>query len=159
MLLAMRVPEPSAFDPTGLPVPEIVGLAEDFAGEVLIDRAGTDAAPAVVRTLLGVARGNPLALEELTGMLSADQLVAREPLSEPLPVGGRLEHAFAWRLALLSEDTRTALPIAAASAQDQPGTIPGALRARGLSLAALEAAEQAGLITIATASFASMTRC
>ncbi len=148
VLLAMRAAEPSAFDPAGLPVYEVVGLAEEPAREVLADRAGTEIAPAVVRTVVEIAAGNPLALGELARMLSAAQLSGHLPLSEPLPVGSGVERAFARRLAPLSRDTRAALLVAAASAQDDSGTVIGALRARGLSLAAFEQAEQAGLISI-----------
>ena len=149
VLFAMRVAEPSAFDPTGLAVLEVMGLAENSAREVLADRVGTEDAAAVVRTVVGVAGGNPLALAELAGMLSAAELSGREPLAEPLLVGSGLERAFARRLAPLSDETRAALLIAAASAQDESGTITRALRTRGLSPAAFEPAERAGLITIA----------
>ena len=149
VLFAMRAAEPSAFDPTALPMLAVVGLAESSAREVLADRVGTDAAASVVRTVIGVAGGNPLALEELALMLSAAQLSGREPLAEPLRVGSGLERAFARRLAPLSEETRAALLVAAASAHDEPAAVIGALRTRGLSLAALGPAEEAGLITIA----------
>ena len=149
VLFAMRRAEPSAFEPTGLPMLEVVGLAENSAREVLADHVGTEAAASVARTVIGVAGGNPLALEELAGMLSAAQLSGREPLPEPLRVGSGLERAFARRLAPLSAETRAALLVAAASAQDEPGAVTGAIRTRGLGLAALGEAEQAGLITIA----------
>ncbi len=148
ILMAMRATEPSAFDPAGLPLLEVVGLSETCAREVLADRVGSEAAPAVVRAVARVADGNPLALEELMRMLSPAQLAGREPLAEPLLVGARLERAYERRLAPLSEEARGALLIAAAGAQDQPGVFVDAIRARGLTEAAFEEAEQAGLISI-----------
>ena len=148
VLFAMRSAEPSAFDPTGLPVLEVRGLADGSSREVLADRLGSGVAPAVAGAVVEVAGGNPLALGELPGMLSAPQLAGREPLPEPLLAGTGLERAFARRLVPLPEQTQAALLLAAASPQDHAGTIAGALRARGLSLAALEPAEQAGLVTI-----------
>ena len=38
--------------------------------------------------------GNPLALLELAGLLSEDQLSGRAPLGEPAPVGASVERAF-----------------------------------------------------------------
>jgi DNA-binding CsgD family transcriptional regulator len=148
VLMAMRAAEPSAFDPTGLPMVDVVGLAENYAREVLVDLVGGGAAPAVVRAVAATADGNPLALRELARMLSAAQLSGREPLGEPLLVSRDLERAFARRLEPLSEDTRVALLIAAAGAQDEPRTVIEAVWARGVSFTAFEEAEHAGLITI-----------
>lgn len=148
ILIAMRTGEPSELDPTGLPLLEVAGLAESSAREVLDDLLGGDAAPAVVRTVTAVAGGNPLALEELARMLSAAQLSGREPLGEPMSVSRDLERAFAGRLAPLSPETKAALLIAAAGAQDQLSTIIGAVRAQGMSDSAFGEAEQAALITI-----------
>jgi len=149
ILFAKRTAEPTVFDATGLPVLELEGLAEDPANQVLADRVGGATAPQVVRAVLGVAGGNPLALAELAGMLSADQLSGREPLSEPLLGSSGLERAFARRLAPLSNETRAALLVAAAGEQDGPGTIMRAVHSFGLNRDAFEPAETAGLIAIA----------
>ena len=149
VLFAKRSAEPTAFDATGLPVLEVAGLAEASARAVLTDRVGSGVAPAVAGAVVEVAGGNPLALAELPGMLSSAQLAGREPLPEPLLAGTGLERAFARRLAPLPDKTQAALLLAAASPQDDAGTIAGALRAHGLSLAAFEPAERAGLVTVA----------
>jgi len=150
VLVAMREAEPSAFDPTGLRVLEVRGLAEEPARALVADRAGNEISTAVADRLVEVAEGNPLALRELPGTLTAAQLVGREPLQEPLAVGGALESAFARRLRLLPTTTREALLVVAASGQDQP--VAAALRARGLGEAAFAPAEQAGVVTIADGS-------
>ena len=148
-LFAMREAEPSAFDPAGLRVLEVAGLTEESARAVLAESAGPGIAPAVVERLVEVAGGNPLALEELPGTLSADQLAGREMLQEPLPVGGAVNRAFARQLTLLPPESREAVLIAAASDQDEPGTIAAAIRARGLTMTAFGPAERAGLVAIA----------
>ena len=97
-LFAMREAEPSAFDPAGLPVLEIQGLTEQSARALLADNSGAGIAAAVVDRLLEVAAGNPLALEELPGTLTADELAGREILQEPMRVGATVHRAFARRL-------------------------------------------------------------
>jgi len=153
VLFSMRAAEPSTFDPAGLPVLELAGLADSSAQELLRDRVGTEAAPAVIRAVLGVAGGNPLALAEMVGMLSCAQLSGREPLSEPLLGGSGLERAFARRLAPLPEETRAALVVVAAGGQDEPLTVSRAVHALGLDVGAFRPAEQAGLIAFADGSF------
>jgi DNA-binding CsgD family transcriptional regulator len=148
VLFAMRSAEPSAFDPSELQVLEVLGLTDSPAREVLADRLGGEVRPSVARAVVEVAGGNPLALGELSRMLNAAQLAGREPLPEPLLAGTGLERAFARRLVPLSEQTQAALLLAAASPQDDAGTIAGALRAGGLSPRAFDPAEEAGLVTI-----------
>ena len=148
MLFAIREAEPSVFEPAGLRVLRVGGLAEEPATRLLVDHAGRDVCPLVMRKLLRVADGNPLALQELPSTLSAAELAGREPLQELLPVGAGIQRAFARRLEALPSDARGALLVAAAGAQDQSGAVMAALRAVHLAEAAFEPAERAGLISI-----------
>ncbi len=147
-LFAMRVAEPSAFDPIGLPEQTIAGLSEQSAKTLLTERRGRVIAPEVAEQLVRVAGGNPLALLEFSTALSPGQLAGSEPLERPLPVGGGVERAFARRLDQLPPEAREALLIAAASELDEPGTVVAALRALRLNGSAFDAAERAGLITL-----------
>lgn len=147
-LFAMRVAEPSAFDPTGLQEHTIAGLSEQSARTLLTERVGRVITPEVADQLIRVAGGNPLALLEFSTALSPGQLAGSEPLERPLPVGGGVERAFARRLDQLPSGAREALLIAAASELDEPGTVVAALQAFRLDGSSFDAAERAGLITI-----------
>ncbi len=56
--------------------------------------------------LVATAAGNPLALLEIPGLLSAGQLAGREPLEDPLRPGTGVERAFAAAIEALPEPTR-----------------------------------------------------
>lgn len=81
-------------------------------------------------------------------MSALEQLAGRESLPEPLSVGRGLEQAFGRRLEPLPAQCREALLVAAASAQDEPDTVASAVRSIGLTAAAFDPAERAGLISI-----------
>ena len=65
-----------------------------------------------------------------------------------MPVGRRVEQAFARRLERLPMPSREALLLAAISDRDSPGELAAALRARGRSAAAFDRAEESGLVAI-----------
>jgi len=147
-LFAVRVLEPSSFDPTGLREVTITGLGEQPARRLLRERTGRKLALEVAEQLIRLAAGNPLALLEFSMALSPGQLDGSEPLEQPLPVGSGIERAFTRRLGQLPPDTREALLIAATSELDEPGTVAAALRTLGVSRSAFDAAERAGLISL-----------
>ena len=67
--------------------------------------------------------GNPLAMLELAGELTAEQLAGRFPLPRRLPVGRRVDVHFLAQVATLSPEARTVLLVAAACADDEPSTL------------------------------------
>ena len=142
LLLATRV-DHAAF--SGLERIELAGLDGD-AARTLIASAPTPVAPAVGEALLAASGGNPLALLELPGMLTVDQRAGHEPLEDPLRLGPSLERAFRQRLDDLPESVRWALLVAAAGDSDSLTPIVDVL---GGDVGALEAAEAAGLVTLA----------
>jgi DNA-binding NarL/FixJ family response regulator len=125
----------------GVPVLTIgeLGRADALA---LARRAGV--APAVAEALVDAVGGNPLALLESPGQLSPAERNGRHPLPASLPVGTRLEVAYARRLDALPSATRGALLTAALSADG--ATAP--LRAALGSLDVLAPAEDAGMIAV-----------
>jgi DNA-binding CsgD family transcriptional regulator len=136
---------------TGLPEIVLAGLAQEPALRLLA--AGEQAvSPSVARRLWEQTAGNPLALAEIPRHLSPEQRSGRLALSEPLPVGQRLEGSFAATAGRLPEPSRTALLAAAASYTGATDTIFAALDELGLAPQALEAAEEEGLIVIADGS-------
>ncbi len=147
-LFAMRDAEPSVLEGSGLRQLAIRGLPSKAAHALLAEDASAEIAPTVARTLVEVSGGNPLAVREMVASVSVEQLAGREPLPEPLPVGARLERAFMRRLEPLPAESRQALLVAAAGSHDEPGAVASAIRSIGISTAALQPAERAGLITI-----------
>src|SRR6516162_7675242 len=125
----------------------LTGLADLPAAMVLAGRARR-AAPGVRDRLLAEAAGNPLALMELAGGLSDEQLQGLAPLPDAIPLTPRLESVFRQRISRLPPASQAALLIAAA---DNTGDAPAVLRAAaGLRLPAdaLDPAEKAALIRI-----------
>src|SRR4051812_15381090 len=136
VLVAVREGEPSLLDGADLPALRLAGLGPEEAAALL---AGTP--PELAARLHRATAGNPLALLELAGD-PEDHALA--PDDAPLLVSARVARAFVHRLHGLDDSARRALVLAAAS-----GTGDTALLARaGADLAALEAAEAAGLVTL-----------
>src|SRR5205085_9149644 len=104
VVVAVRDDEPSFLDDAHLPTLLVRGLDREAAaalvGDVAVDR------------LYAATGGNPLALLELAP--EAAQL-AEIPLDTPAPMVGRLARGFVGRAALLPQQTRRALVLAAAS--------------------------------------------
>ena len=102
-------------------------------------------APGVADRLIATAAGNPLALLEIPGLLSAGQLAGREPLEDPLRPGTDVERAFAARVSALPPDTRRALLVAAAASSRRMDALVRA----GVALETLEPAEAARIVALA----------
>ena len=152
-VFTMREGDPGTPHVTGLAELRLDGLGEAAAVE-LVARAAADVSPAVARRLWSQTAGNPLALVEIPRNLSSEQRNGRVALDEPLPVGRRLEGSFAARVASLPEPTRQALLVAATSYTGATDTIHQALAILGLAPAALDAAEDDGLVSITAGSLA-----
>jgi DNA-binding CsgD family transcriptional regulator len=148
MLIGVREGGARRFEAPGLPELALTGLPTDAAATLLADRTGPSLAPAVRDRLLALSVGNPLALIELPGALSAEQLSGREPLLEPLPVGERVEGAFLARIRHLEPDAQALLLLAAA---DDMGDLAAVLRAAtelGIDRRALDGLETAALVHV-----------
>jgi DNA-binding CsgD family transcriptional regulator len=142
---ALGALRPSPGDTTaGIAVLDLEGLAEADARALLGERVGD----AVAARVLETAGGNPLALEEIPALLSADELAGRAPLEGPLPPGSTLERVIARRLDVLPEDTRDALVVAAAAEVRRGDVLLRALHEAGIPSHALEHAEEAGLVDL-----------
>jgi DNA-binding CsgD family transcriptional regulator len=98
--------------------------------------------------LLAETGGNPLALLELPRGLTAGQLAGGFGLPAALSLSGRIEESFQGRLEVLPEDTQQLLRVAAADPTGDPDLLWSAIERLGLTDAALEAAESAGLIVV-----------
>ena len=148
MLFAARPEDESGFEAPGIPAHHLGGLAHEPAA-ALLGRDGTRPLdPRVAERLTRATGGNPLALLELPGMLSDGQLAGSEPLDDPLPVTASLEQAFLQRVRALAPESQRALLLAAAGQSDAVGPMADAAGALGVSLSALEPAEEAGLVLL-----------
>jgi hypothetical protein len=125
IVFAAREGEAARFEAAGLAELTLTGLAEQPATTVLASR-GRRAPPGVRDRLLAEAAGNPLALMELAGGLSEEQLAGLVPLPEAMPLTPRLEGVFRQRIGQLPSVAQDALLIVAA---DNTGDAAAVLRA------------------------------
>ena len=116
---------------------------------MLATRAGGEVDPVVRDQLVDSTGGNPLALVEIAGVLSADQLAGRAPLPAQLPLTGGVERGFLDRYRRIDEPAQRFLLVAAA---DDTGRLTvvrdAAERLDAGDDAVLEAVERAGLLRI-----------
>jgi DNA-binding CsgD family transcriptional regulator len=128
-----------------LPIPPLT----DDAARVLLDASAPEHLSEHVRVqLLAELNGNPLALLELPGELSPDQLAGRTALPVGLPLGQRLEGSFMRRVADLPSTTQLMLLLVAAEPSASSDLIRSAGDELGIDRTALHAAESAGLIEV-----------
>jgi DNA-binding CsgD family transcriptional regulator len=148
LLVAARDDDLHAFTAPSFQELRLTGLDADAAADLLTEQSPAWLAPNVRERLIETTQGNPLALLELLGSLSADQLAGRAPLPNPLPVSAGVEQVFLERVRRLPDPTQTLLLAVAAEETGDPAVILGAGRALGTGVQALEMAELAGLVRI-----------
>jgi len=148
LLFGARDGEERPFQAPGIGSLSLTGLPREAATHLLRQADAAEVAPEVADRLYEATRGNPLALLELPGLLSAEQLAGRALLSEPLPAGSTVERAFARRAEALPERSQRALVVAAVSNTSAADVIAAGLLACGLPADALEPAEDAGLVRV-----------
>jgi DNA-binding CsgD family transcriptional regulator len=126
-----------------LPTIEPEPLPVAASMELLHERFGSTIAEKVAHHLAEATGGNPLALLEVAALLDEGERVGREPLPDHLPASESVERTVRRALRSLPPGARRQLLVAAAS--DSPTTG---------DLAALEPAEEAGLVRIHAGSVA-----
>src|SRR3954470_918678 len=132
----------------GLPELLIEGLDDAEARKLLASVIPGRLDERVADVLLAETRGNPLALLELPRGLSAAQLAGGFGLPGALSLSGRIEESFRLRLEALPEETQQLLLVAAAERVGDPALLWRAAERFGVTRAALEPAESAGLLEI-----------
>jgi DNA-binding CsgD family transcriptional regulator len=146
VLMAARDGDPRRFEAPGLDELVLEALGDEDAHALIATRLDVGAAADVVDKLLSTAGGNPLALLELPTALSEGQLAGVEPILGPPPVRGAVEAAFGERISALDDAARLTLLVAALDEACDAGTVERAAGRLGLSTAALDGAERAGLV-------------
>jgi DNA-binding CsgD family transcriptional regulator len=132
----------------GLPELAVEGLPDADAHAVL-DAVLTGPLDARVRDrIVAEARGNPLALVELPRGVTPAELAGGFALPDAMPLAGRIEGSFRWRLEALPEETRSLLLVAAAEPVGDPVLVWRAAERLGIRAEAATPAAEAGLLEV-----------
>ena len=140
LLFAMREGEGTDLG-AALPTIELEPLEVAPSMELLHERFGSMIAVKVARHLAEATGGNPLALLEVAALLDEGERAGRDPLPDYLPASESVDRTVRRALRRLPPEARRALLVAAASDSTMGGDV-----------AALEPAEDAGLVRIHAAS-------
>jgi DNA-binding CsgD family transcriptional regulator len=132
----------------GIPELRISGLDEGAARDLLSASVVDPVSHHVAGRIIAVTRGNPLALQELSGELTPEHLAEHEPLPDPLPIGELIEARFLRQVRLLPDDTQLLLLAAAADPEGDRDTLWRASSVLGVSAVALEPAADSGLVVL-----------
>jgi hypothetical protein len=147
VLFTLREGEDQATALAGLPELVIGGLAGEVARELLATSAGAQVDVQVSQRIAADTGGNPLALVELAGELTPEELSGAVPLSWPLRPGGRLEELYLSRVRALADDTQALLLMAAADPSGDPALVAKAAGQLGIGPEAGEAAGTERLVS------------
>jgi DNA-binding CsgD family transcriptional regulator len=148
LLFAAREGEVRTFEATDVPSLWLDGLDVQAAAELLTQRVGVATAPMVRDRLVEQTRGNALALIEVPTALSEAQLAGDEPLPETLPLTHQVESVFLERVRRLPDKTQLLLLVIAADDSESSALVARAAKNLGAGTDALQAAEQAGLLSV-----------
>ena len=136
-------------DLSGLPQLAVRGLADGDARVLLDSVVGTRGVDSQVRDqVIAEARGNPLALLELPGRLTPDELAGGFAIPGVPGLPGKLERSFLRRYQALPAETQRFLLIAAADPTGDPVLAWNAATQLGIPADAAVAAENDGLVTL-----------
>jgi DNA-binding CsgD family transcriptional regulator len=144
MLFGVREQEGRPVVLDGLSEVWLGALPEEAAGELLAASVGGPMDQRVGERIVAGAAGNPLALVEFAGELTAEELSGAAPLAEPLRFGGRLEELYRARVRALPEQAQLLLLVAAADQLGEPGKVLRAIQWLGIEpeVAGLPAVER-----------------
>jgi DNA-binding CsgD family transcriptional regulator len=123
MIFSVRDGERRADPLDGLAQLTVSPLADDVALELLAAAARCPVDQRVGSRIVAQAAGNPLALVEFGGELTADEASGAEPLAEPLRFGGRLDELYRSRMRALPPEAQQLLLVVAADQTGQPDRI------------------------------------
>jgi DNA-binding CsgD family transcriptional regulator len=149
LLFAVREPDRQQSPLEGLPELRLEGLPATEALELLGSVAGGGLGDRVGAQIVANTGGNPLALVELAGELTAAQLAGGSLLPDPLPLGKQLEERFLRQVLALPAETQSLLLLAAASQSADPALFRRAATHLGLDPDATAPAEDERLLLTA----------
>ena len=123
LLFGVREPSPGLTALDGLPTRHLSGLEPAAARALLAATVSGALSARVAARIITETGGNPLALRELAGQLTSDQLAGRSPLPQRLPVGRRLQGHFLRQVKMLPPATGSVLLLASAASSDDPAAL------------------------------------
>jgi DNA-binding CsgD family transcriptional regulator len=147
-VFAVRDPDGRRAVLDGLPELRLGGLPDADARRLLASVAAGPVAPDVGDRIVAETRGNPLALAEIGGELSAGQLAGGSLLPQPLPLGDRLRERFLRQVRTLPADTQRLLLLAAAERLGDAGLLWRAAGGMGIDDRAADPAEAGRLLVV-----------
>jgi DNA-binding CsgD family transcriptional regulator len=150
MVFTVRDGLPSRFEDSGLIEVSLSGLDPDAARELLNSSGRSAGAREVLERLVADARGNPLALIELSGQLTEAQLDGSDPLPPRLELTSRLEDLFLESIRKLPSQAQSLLLLVAADDSGSFAVVSRAAAAMGLTDQAVEDAQRSGLLQFGT---------
>jgi len=152
LVVAQRVSGADARAPDldGLPELTLDGLPGDEARALLASVVTGRLDSRVGDVIVAETRGNPLALLELPGHMTAAELAGGFRLPPAAELPGHIEDHYARRLGELPEATRRLMLLAAAEPLGDASLVLRAGRRLELEVSALVPAEEAGLLEIGT---------
>lgn len=146
MVFAARDDAAAAFETPGLAELVLTGLDAEESRALLAARLGGDPADEVARRLIAETGGNPLALLELPGELTAAQLEGLAALPATLHLTARVEQVLLDRSRRLPVPVQRVLLLAAADDTGQPDVLRRAGAHWGLEDDALQRGIDSGLL-------------
>jgi DNA-binding CsgD family transcriptional regulator len=146
VVFAARDEDVRRFDAPDLLAVTVGGMSGADAAALVAAHVGSEVDEGVLGELVAATGGLPLALVEVAGLLSADQLAGRAPLPNPLPLTGGVERAFLDRYRRLSESAQRFLLVAAADDTARLSVVIDAAASLDADEAALDEVERAGLL-------------
>ncbi len=149
LLWAGREDDPRGLDPADLPVLRLDGLGLGETARILAEESGAQVSTEVAALLLAHTGGNPLAIRELSSVLTAAQLSGEAAFPPRLPVTDRIERVFLDRARRLTDAAQTLLLVAAADDSARLATVLRATFSAGADPEALAEVERSGLVEVA----------
>ena len=132
---------------SGLPELAVGGLSGEESRELLAASAAGSVHPMVAMRIVAETAGNPLALVEFGGELTAGELSGAVPLIGPLRSGRRLAELYLSRVRALPADAQTLLLVVAADQLGDPAKVWRAASQLGISAATAELPSVEQLVT------------
>jgi DNA-binding CsgD family transcriptional regulator len=148
LLFGLRDPVDHPFPLDGFPEMQLAGLLHMAAGELLRASAPGPLDSRTVSRIVAETEGNPLAIIELVGELSTEELTVGGLLPEILPLHTRLESHFLRQLHGLPPGAQTLMLIASAESTGDPDLIWRVARQLGVLHEDAVAVEAHGLLAL-----------
>jgi DNA-binding CsgD family transcriptional regulator len=132
----------------GIPDLHVGALTNEHALELLDSAVSGPVERQVARRIVAEANGSPMAVVELAGELTADQLSGRQMLPALLPLSRGLEAHFLGQVRSLPADTQTFMLVAATETSGDPGLVAEVATRLGLPADAAYPAVDGGLVVL-----------